>query len=631
MKNESGGTDNNTPVPADTAVARASHRSRRKLHTQRNTFHPATNSPPRRRSPARRPHPRAGPGHGRGPCRRRAPIKKRGPLLQSPTTSHWWSRAGSNRWPPACKAGALPAELRPRVVGLGGFEPPTSRLSGVRSNRLSYKPPTVAMIAYGPDQRQPTPPGLLLTAGRLRLAVRLVDSLVAENAGLLQPAAVVAVVLFLSLLDVGDGHHFVVLVQPHEPHALGGPALPGYVVDFHADHDALGADEHHFFPVPHDAGRHDGTVLLHHLQRAHAFAAAVGDAVFVQVGALAVAQLADDQQIRAGPHHVHGHHVVAVIQAHADDAPGGPAHGPHRVLGEAHGLALGGDQQDVLGAVGQAHVHQLVVLVQVDADEAVPGAVVLGQRRLLDDALLGGHDQEVILVVLLDRDGRLDPLIPRQVDEVYDGRAPGGAPRFGNVVAFHPVHFALVAEEQDVAVGAGDKQVLDEIVGSGPGRRTAPAAPPLRPVGRGGQPLDVAEVGHGNDHVFVGDEVLFLDLVGRGHDLGSPLVAVLLLDFLQLRADDLVDQVDVAENFPQPGDRLQQLLVFFCRLLALQPRQAAQLHVQDGDGLLVRQAGPLHQALLRLRVGLGRADGRDDLVDVVQGNAEPFQNVGPLL
>jgi hypothetical protein len=27
-----------------------------------------------------------------------------------------------------------------RVVGLGGFEPPTSPLSGVRSNQLSYKP-----------------------------------------------------------------------------------------------------------------------------------------------------------------------------------------------------------------------------------------------------------------------------------------------------------------------------------------------------------------------------------------------------------------------------------------------------------------------------------------------------------
>ena len=28
----------------------------------------------------------------------------------------WWSQAGSNRRPPACKAGALPAELWPLIV-----------------------------------------------------------------------------------------------------------------------------------------------------------------------------------------------------------------------------------------------------------------------------------------------------------------------------------------------------------------------------------------------------------------------------------------------------------------------------------------------------------------------------------
>ena len=28
----------------------------------------------------------------------------------------WWRLAGSNRWPPACKAGALPAELNPHMV-----------------------------------------------------------------------------------------------------------------------------------------------------------------------------------------------------------------------------------------------------------------------------------------------------------------------------------------------------------------------------------------------------------------------------------------------------------------------------------------------------------------------------------
>ena len=63
--------------------------------------------------------------------------------IRSGRARYWWSQSGSNRRPPACKAGALPAELWPRktvVVGLGGLEPPASPLSGVRSNHLSYRP-----------------------------------------------------------------------------------------------------------------------------------------------------------------------------------------------------------------------------------------------------------------------------------------------------------------------------------------------------------------------------------------------------------------------------------------------------------------------------------------------------------
>lgn len=54
---------------------------------------------------------------------------------------NWWSWTGSNRRPPACKAGALPTELQPQtesLVGLGRLELPTSRLSSARSNQLSY-------------------------------------------------------------------------------------------------------------------------------------------------------------------------------------------------------------------------------------------------------------------------------------------------------------------------------------------------------------------------------------------------------------------------------------------------------------------------------------------------------------
>ena len=46
----------------------------------------------------------------------------------------WWSRSGSNRRHPACKAGALPAELRPRQSRPGYIE--GDMMSGVAAIRV---------------------------------------------------------------------------------------------------------------------------------------------------------------------------------------------------------------------------------------------------------------------------------------------------------------------------------------------------------------------------------------------------------------------------------------------------------------------------------------------------------------
>ena len=115
--------------------------------------------------------------------------------------SNEWRRPGSNRQPPACKAGALPVELRPpgrRVVdgpncpwlfspgrqqyrmrdrgearcrdtepprpapvGTRGFEPRTSALSELRSNQLSYAPVLTGMciLSHRWVAVQPSIPG----------------------------------------------------------------------------------------------------------------------------------------------------------------------------------------------------------------------------------------------------------------------------------------------------------------------------------------------------------------------------------------------------------------------------------------------------------------------------------------
>ena len=88
--------------------------------------------------------------------------------LAADVTPTWWSQTGSNRRPPACKAGALPTELWPppvrrrrsvsaNLVGLGRFELPTSRLSSARSNQLSYKPKEKVLRTGHPPSRRPRP------------------------------------------------------------------------------------------------------------------------------------------------------------------------------------------------------------------------------------------------------------------------------------------------------------------------------------------------------------------------------------------------------------------------------------------------------------------------------------------
>ncbi len=79
-------------------------------------------------------------GKVRGSSRSRRCRDAQEDSQKNPGWLAWWRWAGSNCRPPACKAGALPAELHPRgvgMVGLSGFEPETSRLSAVRSHQLS--------------------------------------------------------------------------------------------------------------------------------------------------------------------------------------------------------------------------------------------------------------------------------------------------------------------------------------------------------------------------------------------------------------------------------------------------------------------------------------------------------------
>ena len=67
---------------------------------------------------------------------------------QTLATSLVFKEHGPATMPPRFKSSCVCAD-HPGMVGLGGLEPPTSPLSGVRSNHLSYRPKSLGLNPGG--------------------------------------------------------------------------------------------------------------------------------------------------------------------------------------------------------------------------------------------------------------------------------------------------------------------------------------------------------------------------------------------------------------------------------------------------------------------------------------------------
>ena len=105
-------------------------------------------------------------------------------------------------------------------------------------------------------------------------------------------------------------------------------------------------------------------------------------------------------------------------------------------------------------------------------------------------------------------------------------------------------------------------------------------------------------------------------------------IAVLLLDLHQLFADDVQHFLLVGEN------RLYSAI--FCSISSYSlsifsrssPVKPLQAHVENRLGLIFRQLEPVHQAVPGFLRRARSADEGDHFVQVVQRDAQPFQNVG---
>ena len=153
-----------------------------------------------------------------------------------------------------------------------------------------------------------------------------------------------------------------------------------------------------------------------------------------------------------------------------------------------------------------------------------------------------------------------------------------GPRALGQLVDLEPVDLAAVGEEEQEVVGRADVQVLDVVALLHVHPHHADAAAVLLAVGDQRQALDVAGVGDRDHHLLVGDHVLDVHVALEVGDLGAALVAVALVDLVELVDDQRVDPARVAEDRAQLGDPLDQLGVLGADLVGLErgePRRGA--------------------------------------------------------
>jgi len=98
-----------------------------------------------------------------------------------------------------------------------------------------------------------------------------------------------------------------------------------------------------------------------------------------------------------------------------------------------------------------------------------------------------------------------DGLAGLQSDEIADVLAATGGAYVRNFIDLDPVDAAFVGKNENVGVGRGDEEVLDEIFFAGFHAGASDAAAALHAVGGNGRALHVAGVAEGDGDLLIGD------------------------------------------------------------------------------------------------------------------------------
>src|SRR5215470_6781973 len=235
--------------------------------------------------------------------------------------------------------------------------------------------------------------------------------------------------------------------------ALSAAARGANLFGFEADQFTVAGDNQHLTLF---RDRHDGdhfAVLLGRLDVDHPFAAARLHTVFRERRLFAEPIAGHAQHLLVAVYRDNADDVIVIAQRDAANASGLSPHVAHFTFFKTDRHALARGEEDFLHAVGQLHGHKLVAFVNAHGDDAVRTDVgEFGQLRLLDDALASDHHGKLAFGEFANRDHARDLFRRRQIDQVDDGLALARRRGVGYLVNFQLVYLAAGREDHQVAV-----------------------------------------------------------------------------------------------------------------------------------------------------------------------------------
>ena len=143
--------------------------------------------------------------------------------------------------------------------------------------------------------------------------------------------------------------------------------------------------------------------------------------------------------------------------------------------------------------------------------------------------------------------------------------------------------------------------------------------------------LDVAKLRHGDDRIRHRNKILHGDIILIVADGASSLIAILLSNDHDLFLDDSQQAFFIRQDCLQFCNALHQFLIFCLDLLTFQSGQRTQTHIHDSLSLNICQSEAFYQCFLSSCHISAASDDIDDLINVIKGDQQTFQDMSPLL